>query len=52
MHAVEKYELRRLKNERQRQESDRVILHGDPVDNPTRPSTAPAGAEGTIPDPQ
>jgi hypothetical protein len=52
VHAIEKYELRRLKNQRQRQESDRVIMHGDPVDNPTRPSTAPVGAEGTIPNPQ
>lgn len=50
--AVEKYELRHLKQQRQEQDWNRDLLNRDPIDNPTRPSSAPPGSEGTIPDPQ
>jgi hypothetical protein len=49
--AVENYEIRRQQNQRQEQEWNRSILQNDPVDNPTRPGTAPPGSAGTIPNP-
>lgn len=48
--TIERYELQRLKNQRQGQELDQSILHNDPVSNNNSPQPTP-GSEGTIPNP-
>jgi hypothetical protein len=54
--TIEKYEIPYLQEKRDEQNLNRVIIHGDPLDNPVRPSTPQNPAAGTgqagVPSPQ
>jgi len=39
---IQKYEVPYLEQRKQEEDFSRVILHNDPVDNPTKPSEPPA----------
>jgi len=39
--TIQKYEIPYLKERDKREEYDRTLLHNDPIDNPTQPSTPP-----------
>ena len=45
---VEKYEIPYLQKKQDEQTLNRVIIHGDPIDNPVQPS-APQNPGGTTP---
>ncbi len=39
--TIQKYEIPYLQERQKREDYDRTLLHNDPVDNPTQPSTPP-----------
>lgn len=47
--TIQKYEIPYLQQKRQEQNLNNVIIHGDPLDNPVRPSTPPNPAAGVAP---
>jgi hypothetical protein len=44
---IEKYEIPYLQREQQQENLNSVIIHGDPIDHPTEPSTSPSVAGST-----